>query len=139
MRKIFYLIPLFLLLVGCSSDDEEYISNWDFVQTYWTNPKNYIEPGNGIVGYKAWFRSDKSFTMEYDDIPGTPGINCVIIDGRYDYDPPVLTVSYYGKSVVYKVSKDKMELQGENMLMDDRTDIQFPEVLFLFDNTPPEE
>lgn len=138
MRKIFYLIPLFLLLVGCSSDDEEYISIWDFTETYWTSPKNYIGPVDGI-GYKAWFRSNKRFTMEYDGIPGAPGINCVIIDGRYDYDPPVLTVSYYGKSVVYKVHKDKMELQGKNMPMNDQTDIQFPEELFLFDNTPPEE
>jgi hypothetical protein len=145
MRNTFYLIPLFILLVGCSSDDEEYISNWDFIETYWANPSDYIGPKRGEIGYQVWFGSDNSFMIEYADIPNVPegqpivGSIVVVVNGKYDYNPPILTLNSYGRSIVYKVHKDKMELQGKNMPMNDQTDIQFPEELFLFDNTPPEE
>lgn len=145
MKYILVLLSSLLFFTGCSSDDEEYISNLDFIETYWANPSDYIGPKRGEIGYQVWFGSDNSFMIEYADTPNVPegqpivGSIVVVVNGKYDYNPPILTLNSYGSSVVYKVHKDKMELQGENMPMNDKTDIQFPEELFLFDNTPPEE
>lgn len=138
MKRLLLLFPLIILLTGCSKDDEAYIGAIEFAHTSWSNPNDFNPAFHEEIdkGYMIQF-TNSDFDIEYHahDIPPLSNgfvATAIYSWGEYVYNPPILKLYTHNRyTLTYKVYKDKMVLESDNIYMANDWAIKFPDILYL--------